>query len=106
MTVNRTKVLARITDNWNMEVNPNIRATGVLRTPVSLPVKPARTASAGSPSFADSEAVDRALQQAPDVRADKVAQATLLANDDQYPPLSTIRAIAHLLAVDLDKSQG
>ena len=107
MTVNRTKVLASTTDNWNMEVNPNIRATEVSRTPVSLPVKTAaRTAPAGLPTFADSEAVNRALQQAPDVRADKVAQATLLANDDQYPPLSTIKAIAHLLAVDLNNSQG
>lgn len=106
MTANRTKVLALIADNWNMEVNPNIRATGVSRTPDSLLVKPARTAPASSPTFADSEAVNRALQQTPDVRADKVAQAMLLANDDQYPPLSTIRAIAHLLAVDLENNQG
>ena len=106
MTANRTKVLALIADNWNMEVNPNIRAGGVLRTSVPSPVKPARTAPASSSAFADSEAVNRALQQTPDVRADKVAQATLLANDGQYPPLATIRAIAHLLAVNLDDSQG
>ena len=85
-----------------MEVNPNIRATGVSRTPDSLPVKPARMAPVSSPTFADSEAVNRALQQTPDVRADKVTQATLLGNDSQYPPLATIRAIAHLLAVNLD----
>jgi hypothetical protein len=68
-------------------------------------VKPALTAPASSSAFADSEAVNRALQQTPDVRADRVAQATLLASDDQYPPLSTIRAIAHLLAVNLDNGQ-
>jgi hypothetical protein len=106
MTANQTKVLAPIADNWDMEVNPNIRAVGVSRTPAPSLVKLARTAPVNPVTFSDSEAVNRALQQTPDVRADRVAQATVLANDDQYPPLSTIRAIAHLLAGYLDDNQG
>jgi hypothetical protein len=89
-----------------MEVNPNIRAAGASKTLDHSLVKPVRATPANPTTFADSEAVNRTLQQAPDVRADKVAQATLSANDDQYPPLSTIRAIAHLLVGYLDDSQG
>src|SRR5204863_528389 len=46
-------------------------------------------------------AVDGALKQVPDVRPEAVARATSLLNDVQYPPLQTIRAIAHLLALRL-----
>lgn len=89
-----------------MEVNPNIRAVGVEKTFGPALAKPAPKAQASQAAFADSEAVNRALQQSPDVRADQVAHATQLIGDERYPPLSTIRAIAHLLAINLGKEQG
>lgn len=88
-----------------MEVNPNSRAVEVARTVDPSIVKPAPKAQTSPATFSDSEAVNRALQQSPDVRSDKVAQATQWANDVQYPPLATIRAIAHLLAINLDEGQ-
>ena len=89
-----------------MEVNPNRRATEVAKTVVPSLAKPAPKAPpANTVMFKDSENLNQALQRIPDVRSDKVAQAGLQAKDAQYPPLATIRAIAHLLAVNLDESK-
>jgi hypothetical protein len=47
------------------------------------------------------DALNRALEQTPAVRADKVAQAKDLMQDGTYPPLELIRRISALLAIHI-----
>jgi hypothetical protein len=56
-----------------------------------------------SASFGDTEAVSRALQSAPDLRPEAVQQAREQATSVEYPPLKTIQAISHLLALNLGR---
>ena len=85
-----------------MEVNPNRRATEVAKTVAPSLVKFAPQAQAHAVALNESESVNRALQQTPDVRTEKVAQAAQQVSDANYPALAMITAIAHLLAVNLD----
>ena len=83
-----------------MEINFNLNAGAVGRTPPNTPVRAAASATE-SASFSGADALDGALQRAPDVRADVVAQARQYIGDVNYPPRETIRKIAHLLAIRL-----
>ena len=97
-----------------MEVNPNAGA-GPAQRVVSKPAAAAvaKSAQADSASFREAEAIRTVLQQTPDVRPDAVQRGRALTDGEltggmQYPPLSTIRAIAHLVAGKLsqDNSQS
>jgi hypothetical protein len=52
-------------------------------------------------TMTDSEGLNRALQQTPTVRADKVAQAKALIADDSYPSAAQVAQVADLLAKNL-----
>ena len=90
-----------------MEVNPNAgtsplqNVTG--RTPATAPAKPQVGDSA---SFRETDAVNGALLQTPDIRSDAVARARALIADAQYPPLSTIHAISKLVAANLNQDEN
>ena len=51
-------------------------------------------------------ALDRALADTPDLRADRVERARELIRDVSYPPEETIQRIASLLATNLGKEPG
>ncbi len=91
-----------------MEVNPNISAGAVQKvTPKPIATISAKAAVTDSASFGRTDAVSSALQQIPDVRADAVAKARSLLNDDNYPPQVVLNTISNLIATKLhqDSSQ-
>ena len=53
-------------------------------------------------SLVTTDTLDSELQQTPDTRADKVAEATALLSDSTYPPLVLIRKISNLLAIHIN----
>jgi len=84
-----------------MRVNPNNEAS-------ALPATPGRT-SAPEPrlgqdklALTSSESLSLSLEQTPQTRVDKVAEAQALLQDGTYPPAVIIRKISALLAIKLD----
>ena len=73
-------------------------------TPVrSTETSPAAPAAAGRPDeavFSRHEALDRALNDDPEVRADEVERTRDLFLSVQYPPVQLIHRISRLLARD------
>jgi len=59
-----------------------------------------------SASFQETDAVNDALLQTPNVRPEAVARARALIADVQYPPLSTINAISRLVAANLNRDES
>lgn len=88
-----------------MELNLDTRYLGVNRV-VSQP-RPQLTvkASRSDLSFSNSEALQNALRQVPDVREEEVARATRLVNDPQYPSPEITKKLATVLAKHLQDSQ-
>ena len=84
-----------------MRVNPNNDAAAVSATP-------RRVAAAGPQLGQDqlalnkTDSLNRALEQTPATRADKVAEAKALIQDGSYPPEVIIRKISALLAIKSD----
>jgi len=86
----------------NMEISPN-RGNG----PVSRIWNQASPSAPGAPRadsvrFDGAAALNRALADTPDRRADQVERARQLLGEASYPPAETIRRIASLLATKLD----
>jgi anti-sigma28 factor (negative regulator of flagellin synthesis) len=48
------------------------------------------------------ESLNRSLEQTPELRAEKVAEAKALIQDGSYPPEVIIRKISALLAIKID----
>jgi hypothetical protein len=68
---------------------------------------PAKSPASDSASFQGTDAVNTALQLAPEVRPEAVARARMLIADAQYPPASTINAISKLLvAANLNQDES
>jgi hypothetical protein len=87
-----------------MEVNPNTgtsAAQSVTAKPLVTP--PVKAVAADSASFRQADAVNSALQQTPDVRADAIAKARTLVSDPSFPPLSMVNAISKLIATKLNQ---
>lgn len=80
-----------------MEVNPNGSAGPVQKVTGKAVLPPRPTPATDSASFAEAEAVNRAMQQVPAVRPESVARGRELIGDANYPPLATIDAIAKLV---------
>ena len=88
-----------------MEVSPN-SGTGPVG-PIGRPrVTPRAVSTGDSVSLQHAEAVSRAVQSAPDVRPAVVDRAAGLISNVKYPPMETIRAFSHLLALSLDEQQS
>jgi hypothetical protein len=84
-----------------MRVNPNSEAPAVSAAPGRSAVSEPRLGQ-DRLALSTTETLNRSLEQTPDVRADKVAEAKTLIRDGSYPPAVIIRKISALLAVKLD----
>ena len=67
---------------------------------------PAKPKVGDAASFQETDAVNGALLQTPDVRPEAVARARALIADPQYPPPSTINAISNLVAANLNRDES
>lgn len=84
-----------------MEVQPNHAAGGInptttVRTEARRPKETTEQVN-----FAQSAAVEQALQKSPNVRTDAVERAKALVGNISYPPPETIRRLSNLLAMHL-----
>ncbi len=80
--------------------------TNGVRAPAAPAAKPAEKASKTveqKVSFNDAEALEKALQETPEVRTDVVDNAKRLIGDPTYPPRETLQKIAHLLAIGMGR---
>ena len=89
-----------------MRVNPNSDASAVSATP-GRAVAPQPSLGQDKLAFTTTESLNRSLEQTPEARADKVAEAKALIQNGSYPPEVIIRKISALLAINLDsQDQG
>lgn len=82
-----------------MRVNPNSEPLGVTRIPGQTGAREVRL-GVDKLSLTTAEALNRALEQTPASRPDKVALAKNLLAQTSYPPVELIRKIAALIASD------
>jgi Anti-sigma-28 factor, FlgM len=83
-----------------MRVNPNTETPVVAGTPSSPAAPKPRL---GQDKLAlSSDTISPALEQTPEVRADKVAEAKALLQNGSYPPAVIIRKISALLAIHVN----
>jgi hypothetical protein len=78
----------------NLTTNPGVNVRGVEQPPA------ARTAErpGDKAEFSQFEAINRALEDEPDVRPEEVARARDLFASVQYPPVQLIHRISRLIA--------
>ena len=84
-----------------MRVNSNSDASAVSATP-GRTTAPEPRLGQDKLAFTTTESLNRSLEQTPEVRAGKVAEAKALIQDGSYPPAVIIRKISALLAIKLD----
>ena len=88
-----------------MRVNPNSELVGLTRTTSQTGAGEPRL-GADQLSLTTTETLNRAWEQTPATRVEKVAQAKSLVADITYPPPELIRKISALLAMNLDAAMG
>lgn len=86
-----------------MQINTNHQFSRVAGIAAVRPavIKPAITPSPVTgdvASFPNANALNKALAQTPDIRADRVARARELIKQPDYPPAEMVRKIGELLA--------
>lgn len=86
-----------------IKLNTNIESVGKLAGSYAKKIE-AKVADEG-PAFSKSEALETALRQTPDLRADVVAKSKELVADKTYPPVETIKKIAVLLAQNMPSEE-
>ncbi len=84
-----------------MQISPNRGNGPVSRIWNQAPPSAPATTRADSVRFDGAAALNRALADTPDRRADQVERARQLLGEASYPPAETIRRIASLLATKL-----
>jgi hypothetical protein len=88
-----------------MQVNPsgNISVTGSIPRPTNNnAVRP----EGDQAEFVNSQTIDQALRDQPEVRPEAVAMAKGLVEDASYPPDETVRRLANLLALDFTQNSA
>ena len=88
-----------------MRVNPNSETSAVSATP-GRTAAPEPCLGQDQLAATATESLNRSLEQTPEVRADKVAEAKALIQDGSYPPAVIIRKISALLAIKLDSQNN
>jgi hypothetical protein len=90
-----------------MEVSPNT-GTGHSQRVAGKPLvtRPGKAPASDLVSVRNTEAVNGALRQTPDIRSEVVERAREQVADLHYPPLQTIKAFSALLAVKLSRDDG
>jgi len=86
-----------------MDVKLNTTVNQVAPTAASGQPKKAVAPAKPDATFEGSSALNNALEQTPDVRADVVARARALVGTTSYPSVETINKVAVLLAAKLDE---
>ena len=84
-----------------MRVNLNSEASAVTATPGTTAAPEPRLGQ-DKVALTATESLNRSLEQTPEVRAEKVAEAKALIQDGSYPPEVIIRKISALLAIEID----
>ena len=84
-----------------MEINPTLNIQSVIRAAVPAAGPPVNSASRDQVAFEHSVALNRGLEETPDVRADAVERAKSLISQSSYPPLEILDRVARLLAINL-----
>lgn len=85
--------------NTNYHFSPVGGASGVKpATAVAKPAAGPAPATEDVASFPNATALNKALTQTPDIRADKVARAKELVKQSDYPPAEMVKKIGELLA--------
>ena len=88
-----------------MRVNPNSDASVVAGTQ-STPTARGPRLGQDNVALATSDSLDRALEQTPEVRSEKVAEAKALLQTGSYPPTVIIRKISALLAITINSQDA
>ena len=86
-----------------MEINLNSNIESLGRIAGSQPKRLETKTESGATAFGQSEALNQALQQTPNVRPEVVATAQSAVNSSHYPPAETIKQIATLLALHMNQ---
>jgi hypothetical protein len=87
-----------------MQINPNSSPAPVAGADTaSKTVKRAATES-DSGAFSHVDALEKSMRDPEDVRTDVVKKAAALANQSQWPPTETIRQIANMMAITMEKN--
>lgn len=81
-----------------MQINSNLNIGSIHSPNPRPPVARDFSQPADEIAFRGSESIEKALEEAPASRPEKVARARELIADGDYPPRETIRKIAFLLA--------
>lgn len=89
-----------------MHISPNHNSGPVSRIWAKATSGAPGATSSDSASFEGAAALERALADTPDVRADRVEHARQLISDGGYPPAQTVKRIASLLGKHLDPNQA
>jgi hypothetical protein len=84
-----------------MRVNLNSEASAVPATRGTT-VAPEPRLGQDRVALAATESLNRSLEQTPEVRAERVAEAKALIQDGSYPPEVIIRKISALLAIKIE----
>ncbi len=82
-----------------VNANPNVGATAKIAG--LRPSSPSARVERDKAAFLETDALNEALQQVPDVRPEAVDRARALVRDSQYPPLDVLRNVADLLTTRL-----
>ena len=85
-----------------MQINPITNSGAVVRQAGSAAPARADRKAGDQVEFTAAEALNRALESAPEVRSEEVARAGTLASSVQYPPTELIHRISKLLANNWD----
>jgi anti-sigma28 factor (negative regulator of flagellin synthesis) len=88
-----------------MRVNPNSEASAVSATPGTI-TAPEPRLGLDKVALTATESLNRSLEQTPEMRAEKVAEAKALIQDGSYPPEVIIRKISALLAIKIDSQNN
>ena len=88
-----------------MQVNPNSNVGAVARVN-GQPPAPAKAKSANNDvSLKETQALNAAVSQTPEVRSAEVARAVHLVGDQDYPPDAIMNGLAKLLALHAGRSE-
>jgi hypothetical protein len=89
-----------------MEINTNINTGAAGRVAPSRPTVPAAKVVTDEAVFAQSSALNDAVNSLPASRVEAVERARSLVADVNYPPRETIQKISNLLAMHLVEAEN
>ena len=89
-----------------MEVNLNVNSARPVPSTSQQPKVPVQSASADAVEFSGAAALNRLIDEIPQVRPEAVARARELISQPSYPPTETIKRIAALFAFNMGQTSA